>query len=402
MRPAKSDASFLPIVRLENPVREYDWGSHRAIAELRGEPAPTDEPQAELWMGAHPLAPSRVVLESEEVSLLEWIDRQPVEVLGARVCERFGARLPFLFKVLAAERPLSIQAHPDADQARDGFARENERGIPLSHRERNYRDASHKPELICALSDFSALCGFRRLDTLRSLLESVGAADLVPAGEGGDALRGFFRGLLEMAPDRRAARVAEIAGLAAPLAPRDAAFAWLVRLQETHPGDPGVLAPLYLNPVTLSAGQAMFLPAGELHCYLQGVAIELMANSDNVLRGGLTSKHVDPGELLSVLRFTESRVEVLDPSAPGPRVRYDTPAREFVLSRLRIREGEPFESAEERSVEILLCTGGGIRIVAPHGEPLALRRGESGLIPAAAGRYRLEGRGTAYCAGVPD
>jgi mannose-6-phosphate isomerase len=397
-----SDSSSLPIVRLENPVREYDWGSHRAIAELRGEPVPSARPQAELWMGAHPLAPSRVVLASGEVSLLTWIERQPVQVLGARVCERFGARLPFLFKVLAAESPLSIQAHPDADQARDGFARENERGIPLSHRTRNYRDASHKPELICALSSFSALCGFRRLGPLRALLERLGAADLTPVGEGGDALRGFFRGLLEMEPDRRAARVAEIARAAGPLVSEDPAFSWLVRLQETHPGDPGVLAPLYLNPVELEPGQAMFLSAGELHCYLRGVAIELMANSDNVLRGGLTSKHVDPGELMSVLQFRESRVEVLEPSDPGPRVRYDTPAREFVLSRLRIREGEPFESADERSVEMLLCTEGEIRIAASRGEPLALRQGESGLIPAAAGRYRVEGRGTAYCAGVPD
>jgi mannose-6-phosphate isomerase len=335
--------------------------------------------------------------------LLEWIDSGPVEVLGARVAERFGGSLPFLFKVLAAEQPLSIQAHPDARQARVGFARENAQGIDLEAPERNYRDASHKPELVCALTRFEALRGFLPVSQVRDRLDRVGASSLAPpAGTAEpEALRVFLRELLALPAAPRENAVARAAEAAQGLAEEDPAFAWVERLQRAYPGDPGVLSPLFLQSVLLEPGQAMFLPAGELHCYLQGVALEVMANSDNVLRGGLTQKHVDPEELQRVLYFRDTQVEVLDPQAENGVERYRTPAEEFELARVRVGAGDCIESAPDRCVEIALCTEGQVRLRPDGGEELALQRGESCVIPAAVGRYRLEGDGTIYRASVP-
>ena len=197
------------IALLENPIQEYAWGSRTAIAELLGRSTPAPRPQAEMWMGAHPRAPSRVRLDGRRLSLIEWIERNPDEVLGAAVRERFAGRLPFLFKVLAVERPLSIQAHPDARQAREGFAREEELGIVRDAPERCYRDRSHKPELICALTPFRALRGFRSVAQIRALLDALDAPSLAPERACRAAAINRFksrdprrRGKIELAPPR--------------------------------------------------------------------------------------------------------------------------------------------------------------------------------------------------------
>jgi mannose-6-phosphate isomerase len=396
------------IALLENPIREYAWGSRTAIAELQGRSAPTAAPEAELWMGAHPLAPSRVRIDGHRVSLLEWIERHPDAVLGARVRHRFAGRLPFLFKVLAVERPLSIQAHPDARQAREGFDREEALGIGLDAPERSYRDRSHKPELICALTPFDALRGFRPVAEIRAHLEALGAPSLDPerahlAGPEEGALRSFLGGLLAMEPDRRARVLDEVAAAAPARAETEPALAACLRLREAHPHDIGVLAPLFLNAVRLEPGQAMFLPAGELHAYLHGVAIELMANSDNVLRGGLTAKHVDVPELLRVLRFRATRVEVLISEDGDGEAHYRTPAEEFRLSRLAVAPPAPAARDRVRGVELLLCTAGAVEIApAGPGPSLALTKGSSCVVPACVGGYRIRGAGTLYCASVPD
>lgn len=396
------------VALLEGQVREYDWGSHTALAELLGQPSPAPRPQAELWLGAHPQAPAWVHVGGRRLGLPEWIAQDPDGVLGRRVRERFGARLPFLLKVLAAEQPLSIQAHPDARQAAEGFARENARGIAASAPERSYRDASHKPEILCALTRFEALCGFRPLARIRSLLERLAAPGLDPERARlddpakDDALRGFLAGLLRMSPARRARVVDECAEAASMLRDEDPAFDWLLRLRERHPGDPGVLAPLFLNLVELQPGQALFLEAGRLHCYLHGVGVELMASSDNVLRGGLTSKHVDVDELLRVLRFEEAGPELLEarPAAPG-LLAYATPAAEFQLSRLEL-SGRTIElPAAGRGIEILLCSEGALRVAAAAAEPLALAKGASCVVPACIGAYAVSGSGTAWRASVP-
>jgi mannose-6-phosphate isomerase len=400
---------MLPIALLDNPVREYDWGSRTAIAELLGRPSPAATPQAELWLGAHPSAPSRVALAGGRLSLLEWIEAHPQEVLGPRVHAKFDGRLPFLMKVLAADRPLSIQAHPDAAQAREGFARENAAGIPLDAPERCYRDASHKPELLCALTPFWALRGFRAPSEILALAERLAvpglaaAADCLRSGGEGEALAAWLGGLFGLAPGPRAALVRAAARAAAARTSEDVAFEWMARLERLHPDDLGVLAPLFLYPVRLEPGEALFLPARELHVYLQGTGIELMANSDNVLRGGLTSKPVAVGELLRCLRFAPARPSPLRPQpGEGGWEVYRSPACEFELARAALSGGAPLRGAPGHPAEIALCTAGEVELVAEAaGQRLRLVRGASCILPASSGGYTVEGRGTLYRASTP-
>jgi mannose-6-phosphate isomerase len=397
------------IALLENPIREYDWGSRTAIAELLGRPVPSEAPQAELWMGAHPSAPSTVQLPGGGCSLLSWIEDNPREILGSRVQAKFGGRLPFLLKVLAADRPLSIQAHPDAAQALAGFARENAAGIPLDAPERCYRDASHKPELLCALTPFWALLGFRPPREILFLLGKLAvpelgvAAECLRTGGEGAALSAWLRGLFALAPESRVRMVRAAARAAAERADDDVAFDWIGRLQQLRCDDVGVLAPLFLNVVRLEPGDAIFLQARELHAYLQGVGVELMASSDNVLRGGLTSKPLAVAELLRCLRFEPARPAVLR-AQPDPSgwERYATPALEFELARTVLPAVSPLAGAQERSIEIVLCTEGQIELSPADGrKSLRLTQGMSCVVPAVVGVYRTSGRGALYRASVP-
>lgn len=396
------------VALLENPIQHYDWGSTTALAELLGrEPAP--RPEAELWMGAHPSAPSRVVCGKTRPSLLELVQREPDAILGPGVCARFGARLPFLFKVLAVAQPLSIQAHPDADQARAGFLREERSGIPSDAARRSYRDTSPKPELLCALGPFRALKGFRCAREIRERLDELPEGLLADARRSLDApdaeqaLRGWMRGVLELDPSRRESSLRAVADHARARSSGDEPWAWVARLHDRHPGDAGILAPLFLHLVELAPGQAMFVPAGELHCYLEGNALEIMANSDNVLRGGLTPKHVDVEELLSILRYRESAPERIEARhIDGSLSVYPSPAEEFELSVVRVQSDRPWLGRDEGAVAILLCTDGEVRITTDR-DPVGQRlvRGASCLLPAAAGACRAEGRATLFRAGLP-
>ena len=392
--------------RLEGVVKPYAWGSRTAIPELLGR-APGAEPQAELWLGAHPQGAARVLgPDGRATALDDWIRRDPEGVLGRETARRFEGELPFLLKVLAAEAPLSLQAHPSRDQARVGFARENEAGIPLDAPERCYRDPHPKPELICALTDFHALNRFRDPAEMAARLGELDAPALEPFAAalrksgGREALMKLFAALWRLDADARAEVLARATGQAELRGAGDAAWRWVGELAARHPGDIGALAPLLLNVVTLAPGQAMFLPAGELHSYLGGVGIEIMASSDNVLRGGLTPKHVDTGELLRTLSFRSGEVEVLAPRPEGAaEAFYDTPAEEFALSCIGLDSGGRHEVAARRGVEILLCTAGSGRLEC-GGETCALARGEALLVPAAAPAWRVEGELTLYRAGV--
>ena len=395
------------VALLENPIQDYDWGSRTALAELLGR-EPSLRPQAELWMGAHPRAPSRVRFAEGSLELGEWIERDPDAVLGRAVVERFGPRLPFLFKVLAVERALSIQVHPDARQAAEGFAREQAEGMPLDAAERCYRDPSPKPELVCALTPFRVLRGFRPVAEIREAFRRLGgealalAACLDDAPSPAEGLRRLLDALLGMPAADRARGLAGAVAEASKRAGDDPACAWVERLAAEHPGDPGALAPLYLRLFTLAPGEAMFLPAGELHAYLHGTAVELMANSDNVLRGGLTHKRVDPRELMRTVDFAAPEPRVLRPEPRGPgRVAYRTPARDFELEVIAVEEGDPV-ALEVRSASILLCTEGAVWVEERDGAATGLPRGSSCLVPAAARRIRLEGAGRVYRASVPD
>jgi len=396
------------ICPLDNPIREYAWGSRSAIAELLAQPTPSPRPQAEIWMGAHPTDPSRARCRDSWVPLPDLLREDPTGLLGERVAARFGGELPFLFKVLATAQPLSIQAHPNREQAREGFERENAAGIALGARERSYPDPHPKPELLCALSPFSALCGFRPIpEIVLAFRESAVDAFSTEVGflesEGDSkALERFFSAVWNADADR-IGRGIEQAVTNAKRRSEDPAARWMTAIAALYPGDAGVLAPLYLNLVSLAPGEAMYLGAGELHSYLEGTGIEIMGNSDNVLRGGLTAKHVDIPELCRVLRFEPHEPEVLLPreTSTGEQV-FDTPAQEFELAVLRVVEDKPWRSAGPRGIEILLATEGEMTITdGGAGESFALARGASVLIPNSVECYELTGAGVVYRAGVP-
>ena len=379
-----------PMVELlDCTVMPYAWGSRTAIAELRGRASPAERPEAELWMGAHPMAPARVARTG--ASLAEVIAADPSAQLGDATVGAFGPRLPFLLKVLAAAEPLSLQAHPTEEEAAAGYADEERRGVRLDAPHRNYKDPHHKPELLCALTPFEALCGFRNLPETVRLFDdlAVPALDeaLLPLRRDGDLAETFRRIMTRLDAGAVEAVVAACRRPGGFAAERALALS-MARL---YPGDVGIISALLLNLLHLEPGEAIYLGAGNLHAYLGGTGVEIMASSDNVLRGGLTKKHVDVPELMRVLRFEAGPVAPLRARAVDDVEQvYDTPAREFRLSRLTA----PAER-EVRGPEILLCTEGEVRV---DGRELA--RGAAAFIAASAGRYQLSGRGTVYRAAV--
>jgi mannose-6-phosphate isomerase len=397
---------MINISPLKNPIQEYDWGSRTAIAELLGQPTPSPGPQAELWMGAHPKAPSLVLQDGRWVPLQTWIDAAPEDILGPEIAARFCGKLPFLFKVLAAAQPLSIQAHPNRTQARQGYAHENSLGIPPDAGRRNYRDDNHKPELICALSTFLGLKGFRSVTLIQELINRTKLPHLVSAGRDllkespPQALQHFLRNLMSIDQMQQHRLIAQVVSAAEELAGEDDAYDWVVRLNRKFPGDIGVLSPLFLNLFRLQPGEAMFIDAGTLHAYLSGVCIEIMANSDNVLRGGLTNKHVDTDELLRTLRFVEEQPELLPPKVLSPtEMVYLAPAEEFVLSSIQVKAQLSHHTTLRRSVEILICIQGGAAVInTDSGAGVDLHRGDSVIIPASVKNYRITGQANLYTA----
>jgi mannose-6-phosphate isomerase len=396
------------ISELENVIQAYAWGSHSALAQLRGAPHPTPKPEAELWMGAHPLAPSRI--KATGATLGSVIDAAPAEHLGPQVQHDYGTKLPFLLKVLAAGTPLSLQAHPSIDQARQGFAADEAAGIPLDAPHRNYKDQNHKPEIICALGEFWALCGFRPVPQTLELLAELGLPELATYG-----------GLLADEPNeigiskafselmRTPAEQARVLAEATTAACREksassARFAdelrWVARLGELYPGDIGVVSSLLLNLLRLEAGEAVYLPAGNLHAYLDGTGVELMASSDNVLRGGLTPKHVNVTELLRVLDFRPLEVAPLRAVAHGSEHVYVTPVREFRLSYFELPAGSPSLDVTLEGPEIWLVTRGSFELSAAQTPSLTLQPGGSAFVSAATGSLNLRGSGRIFRARV--
>lgn len=359
---------------------------------------PSEHPEAEIWLGAHPADPAQIGDGPSKQSLLTRIDEDPVRELGADTARTYEGRLPFLLKLLAADEPLSLQAHPSAEQAKEGFAREESRHVPIDSPVRNYRDANHKPELIVALTEFHALAGFRCPRETVEFIDALGV----------EALSGY-RSLLADQPDDAGLRTVFTSWITLPGPALDALLPLvadglvdylstraqsdggkfvteaktLLELGESYPGDAGVLAAMLLNRVTLSPGQGLYLDAGNLHAYLSGTGVEIMANSDNVLRGGLTPKHVDVPELLRVLDFEPAEVSILDPvsdSAESP-VLYSTPAPEFALSRASLDDGQSVK-LDGAGPRIVLCTAG--RVALDDGDTeLVLERGSSVWVSAA-------------------
>ncbi|MFF4174042.1 mannose-6-phosphate isomerase, class I [Streptomyces sp. NPDC001744] len=381
---------------LQNTVRSYDWGSTTLLPGLMGVP-PTGEPQAELWMGAHPAAPSRIRKDGALVPLDRVIGVDPEGELGTAVLRRFGPRLPFLLKLLAAGAPLSVQVHPDLAQARAGFERENALGVPLDAPHRTYRDAQHKPEMIVALTPFRGLCGFRAPGQCAELLDTLGVPGLRPyagtlrAAPGTEALAGVFRAFLRPPAGLLDAVTEALTTSAGPYRSDIAAYA---RVARAHPGDPGLLSALMLRYVELAPGEGLFLGAGVPHAYLSGLGVEIMAGSDNVLRCGLTSKHIDADELVRVVRFTAPPTHVLTPHEEEGEEVYPAPVDDFRLSRLRPRPGEPPRPLALDAPQIVLCTEGEISVSGAEG---VLRIGPGRSVYLSAGTEAvLGGTGTAY------
>jgi mannose-6-phosphate isomerase len=385
---------------LTNAIQPYAWGSRSAIAELQGR-APSGQPEAELWMGAHPGAPSRL---ERRPTLLDAIEAAPEAELGQAVVEAFGPRLPYLLKVLAADRPLSLQVHPTPEQARAGFDAEEVRRIPRDAPDRNYRDPYSKPELIVALTPFVGLCGFRDSPELAALLAELPVpalkefADALDADPGEAAVRGMLASLLRWPEADRAGLVAEVVQAARSLGSSGSRFAaayeWTARVGADYPGDTGVVVVLMLNLVTLAPGEAIFLRPGTLHAYLHGVGVEIMAGSDNVLRGGLTPKHIDVDELLGLLDFSTGPIAPTRPTMVSPAEQaWVTPTPEFRLSRVTVA-GDPVELAGG-TPQILLAVRGSVRLQ-DGDQVLEIGSGESVFVPASSAGVRLTGDASVF------
>lgn len=393
---------------LQNTIQYYPWGSTTAMPDFLEEQNPSGKPWAELWMGAHSKAPSLVSCEGQSQSLIELIQKYPHDILGHNISERFHNKLPYLFKVLAAAKPLSIQAHPNLAQARQGFERENAQNIPLDAPNRNYKDDNHKPECICALSKFYALYGFRSISEIVTLMTTVGPVGLseeldhLKTNPDSHGLKKFYTTLMTMDTPKQKQIVDQTLQNLSQLSDQDSIM-WMKRISEEYPSDIGILSPVLLNLICLEPGQALFLPAGELHAYLEGLGIELMANSDNVLRGGLTAKHIDLPELLKVVNFEPRPVDLLETKDRGENEKlFVTPANEFVLSLISVSAENSYFSSTHRSAEILLCSDGAAAMQDSAAKNrIKIKKGESVLIPAAVKEYKISGNAVLYKAAVP-
>lgn len=391
---------------MRNRIRPYAWGSRTAIADLTGAPSPAEHPQAEMWMGAHPDDPSSLVGDGGDLPLSDAVAADPVGMLGEAVSASFGGRFPFLLKVLAAAEPLSLQAHPSAALARAGFAQEEAAGLARTDASRNYRDPWPKPELICALTEFHALCGFAEPGRTVELIADLGVAQLdhyvallsgQPDAEG---TRALFSSLITV-PPRALSGLLDAVLAACVLRVRQGTSPFVteyrtaLELGERYPGDAGVLASLLLNRVTLRPGQALYLASGNLHAYLSGTGIEIMGNSDNVLRCGLTPKHVDVPELMRVLDFTPGPAAVLHGRVtPSRELVYPAPATEFRLARIDV--GRAVREITHPGPQVLLVTAGEVTVTAAPGRTLHLGRGQSAWIAARDRDVRLSGSGTVF------
>jgi mannose-6-phosphate isomerase len=336
-------------------------------------------------MGAHPDQPS-VLADGRRLDAA--ITADPELLLGPSVVERFGPRLPFLLKVLAADTPLSLQAHPTMEQAQAGFAAEEAAEIPRNDPTRTFKDPWHKPELMLALTTFEALCGFRPVEESLHCLAKLQLPELKPtiAALARGGLQAAIPQLLALSGKRRTHLVEVVAHRAAEfVAAHDPEFIntyrWAATLAETYPGDPGVVISLMCNHLKLAPGEAVFLPAGNLHAYLSGAGVEVMASSDNVLRGGLTSKHVDLAALIEVLDFSDGKIPVLHPVLGPGGLRYPVPVEDFDLTRAQL--DEQTGPLTTRGPQVLLCTEGRAVLAGTDGE-IVLERGQSAFVPAAA------------------
>ncbi|MBU2895365.1 mannose-6-phosphate isomerase, class I [Vibrio hepatarius] len=388
----------MSVYKLNNVIQTYSWGSIRSLHEMFNIENPDHMPQAEMWMGAHPLGCSRI--SEQGISLTDLLTKNSTTMLGSYTAMRYG-ELPYLLKVIAADSPLSIQVHPNKQQAETGFQRENELSIPINANHRNYKDANHKPELVYALTFFSALNGFRPIDEIIHLFEEANIDTLRPFLQmlinhpNETSLRSFFKEIMTLTNHEKQNALSEIKrAIETPPKSRLAREAWqTTKIVMTHyQNDMGLFAPLLLNIVELAPGEAMFLHAQTPHAYLSGTALEIMANSDNVLRAGLTTKHIDIKELINNLSVkpTQASRLIMSPIEKPFRLTYPIPVDDFCFDIvLSTTEQQVFYI---RSAEVLFCIEGQILIEAEQ-HSLRLEKGESAFVTCDCHSYYISGVG---------
>ena len=380
--------------KLINSVQNYAWGSKTALTDLYGIANPNNLPMAELWMGAHPKSSSKIEDASGQArSLRDVIDADKAALLGDKVAQRFG-ELPFLFKVLCADQPLSIQVHPNKQASEIGFAKENAAGIPLDAAERNYKDPNHKPELVFALTPFLAMNAFREFSEIISLLQPVAGANNAIAhfleNPNAKALSQLFASLLNMQGEEKSHALAVLK--AALESQQGEPWETIRLIAQFYPDDSGLFSPLLLNVVKLNPGEAMFLFAETPHAYLQGVALEVMANSDNVLRAGLTPKYIDIPELVANVKFVaKPAAELLtQPVKNGAELDFPIPVEDFAFSLHDLSQTET--TIAQESAAILFCVEGEATL--HKGEQrLVLKPGESAFVAANESPVSVSGTG---------
>ncbi|WP_028023219.1 mannose-6-phosphate isomerase, class I [Enterovibrio calviensis] len=386
-------AYFYP---LNNVIQDYAWGSYSSLNTLFGMANPENKPQAEIWMGAHPNGCSTILVDGQETLLSDFINKDMAAVIGAKTAETFG-ELPYLFKVLCAEKALSVQVHPSKAQAEAGFAKEEAAGIPLTASVRNYKDPNHKPELVYALTSYTAMNGFRdyaeilaffhqlNIDVLSELIANL------DANQNEQGLSAFFEALLSLEGEQKEQAVNELLAFAADNQ-TDELFALLLTLSEQYPGDIGLFSPLILNTLTLQPGEAMFLDACTPHAYIKGTGLEIMANSDNVLRAGLTPKHMDVEELVACTRCVPMPKDTIllspssDASGKGNVKLYPIPVPDFNFGVYQQTENERLHTT---SAEILMAIDAPMTVSHANGETVTLQKGESVFVPAFVGEYSV-------------
>ncbi|MFM6971172.1 MAG: mannose-6-phosphate isomerase, class I [Rhodoluna sp.] len=384
------------LVKIANHPRNYAWGSRTLVGDYFGAEAfggGKNEPIAEVWFGTHAGSPA-------------FIKDDPSKSLQQAIG---GHDLSFLLKILAADEPLSIQAHPTTAQAEAGFARENAAGIALNASNRNYKDAHHKPEIIVALTDFEMLCGFKPLGDIENLFADMASHESV--SESFKSLVLHWKELLEKPEGLKQVfsdiihRRGNLSGFNAELvalADFEARFALAEKLNQLYPGDPGVVVAMLMNHMIIKPGEAVFLPAGNIHAYLGGLGVELMASSDNVLRGGLTPKHIDVDELERVLDFRAAKIPLVAPKQIANRfVEYPCPEDDFVLYLAKPTAGETLDEIKLPGEAILLCTEGEVSISTADADPLRLKVGDAAYLSASAQNVSISGAGSVFLAAQP-
>ncbi|MCW2254629.1 mannose-6-phosphate isomerase [Providencia alcalifaciens] len=383
------------MLKMINKIQNYDWGSKTALTQLYSIPNPHHLPMAELWMGAHPKASSHVVdpKTGHEIALIDFIASNPEKVLGKKIADTFS-RLPFLFKVLCADKPLSVQVHPSKIYAEVGFAKENAAGIPIDSPIRNYKDDNHKPELIYALTPFKAMNAFRPLEEIGELLDFVSAAhpeiQFFVQSPSEEKLAKLFAQILNLSGEQKELALGVLK--AALNSRQGEPWNTIKQMVSLYPEDTGLFAPLLLNVIELQPGEAMFLYARTPHAYIEGVGLETMANSDNVLRAGLTNKHIDVPELIANVDFISKASKSLlsEPIKSGNVCKYHIPVEDFAFNIYSINNTGT--SITNETASILFCIEGEL-VLKSGDEELKIGSGESIFLSAFENEVYITGVG---------